>query len=199
MKGQDRPSDGQFGFARGTLDRDSNASSSVRLAHPRDNTDQMGSSGGFHRPDQQAPEPISEAVAERWILRPKHHEDEVKRRSPFEMRASDIRMPSANEEEATAAEPPFTQDVGPRRWLALAFAGMIYIVGLAGLWSMMQSFDNAALLPVTPAGDEQPVPPIEETIDVRDASLDGILRPQFRPNDLRKPSDLATSNLQDRS
>jgi len=201
MKGQDRPSEGQFGFARGMPDRATDGPPSVRIVHSYDESDQteQDASGGFHRPRDLASESNLEAVRDRWVVRPKPHGPQPKPDSPFEMRASDIRMSGVSDEKTTGATPSSIADRTPRRWLALALAGMIYFVGLAGLWSMMQSFDNASLLPVTPAGDEQSVPPIEETIDVRDANLDVIIRPKLRPNDLRSPSDVATSGLLDRS
>jgi hypothetical protein len=196
MKGQDRQSEGQYGFARGSKDQ-----ASMRLVHSNGEADGASAdpSTGFHRPNGLPAETSAEAVEERWIVRPKQDQPEPKRLSPLEMKASDILMPGMGIGGAAATTSSSRPDGISKRWLAVALAASIYIFGLAGLWSMVQSFDEAVLLPVTPAGDEQTVPPIEETIDVRDARLDGFIRPAFRPNDLRIPSDVAQSQLQDKS
>lgn len=94
---------------------------------------------------------------------------------------------------AVSAEPAFIasgplrrtppqRDDRPRRWLAIGLAGMVYVVGAAGLWSMYSTFAEQPASSLRPAGGIETMPPIEETIDVRDARLDGPIRPRFKPD-----------------
>jgi hypothetical protein len=201
MSEDDRQLKGQFGFARDMADQGRKTRPAMRLVHARDEAEKPPEDrpAALRRPRDDAAEPAPEAVEERWVVKPKKEKRSRKRLSPFEMKASDIRMPGmrVGEKEDESSSPD--SQATPKRWLALALAGMTYVIGLAGLWSMVQGFEEAALLPVTPAGDERTVPPLDETIDVRDAGLDGLILPQPRPDDLNVPSDVADSNLQNQS
>ncbi|MDH3659214.1 MAG: hypothetical protein OEU92_04150 [Alphaproteobacteria bacterium] len=93
--------------------------------------------------------------------------------------------------------PSFEAGDRSRRWLALGLAGMVYVIGIAGLWSMVQSFEPTAPLPLTPAGDDRALPPLDDRIDVRDARLDELIRPEFRPeNQVEEGDDVAQTDLQ---
>ena len=71
---------------------------------------------------------------------------------------------------------------------------MVYVVGIAGLWSMVRGFGETGAAPLTPAGSDQVMPPIDEAIDIRDALLDGPFVPKFKP--ALPPDDVASSGLQ---
>ncbi|MEM7041573.1 MAG: hypothetical protein AAF543_02055 [Pseudomonadota bacterium] len=88
-----------------------------------------------------------------------------------------------------------------RRWLALGLAGMVYVVGISGLWAMVRTFDETAGAPLTPAGSEKVLPPIEESIDIRDAQLlDGPFIPKFKPElSPEAGGDVASVDLQKES
>jgi hypothetical protein len=58
-----------------------------------------------------------------------------------------------------------------RRWLALGLAGMVYVVGVTGLWSMLETFRETAPRQITPARGTDMLPPVDDTADVRDALL----------------------------
>jgi hypothetical protein len=201
MTGKDRQPEGHFGFARATDDGSADAPSPDRLVHPRSDGDPISTSSpaGLKRPGEIGAEPSPNTPDKSWVVRPKDQAPRKKKLSPFEMKASDIRMPGVSVGDEPGDRPTSKAGRTSKRWLALALAGMTYVVGAAGLWSMMQDFDDAMLLPITPAGDERAVPPLDETIDVRDAGLDGLIRPKPRPDDLRVPSDVADSNLQNSS
>lgn len=199
MNEDDRQLEGQYGFARGSMDHGTQSASSVRLVHSQDETDKPSPERptAFHRPSDEASR--SESAEEHWVVRPRKEQAARPKLTPLEMKASDLRMPGMSDGEEPSAASTSGVERTSKRWLALALAGMTYVIGLAGLWSMVQGFEDAMLLPVTPAGDEQTVPPLDGTIDVRDASLDGLIRPKSRPNDLGIPSNVAESNLQNRS
>ncbi|MEZ5934710.1 MAG: hypothetical protein R3F54_22780 [Alphaproteobacteria bacterium] len=66
---------------------------------------------------------------------------------------------------------------GSRRWLALGLAGMVYAVGVMGLWSMVETFQETGTKELTPAGGHEVLPPVDDTVDVRDARLHGLANP----------------------
>ena len=202
MTGKDHRPEGNFGFARESHDGNVDAPSPVRLVHFRKDDKKPGSlasSPGLKRLDEAVSTPSQNALDNSWVMRPKDKAARKKKLTPLEMKASDIRINGTSCGSAPSQAQTPEGGRTSKRWLALALAGMTYIVGFAGLWSMVQGFDDAALLPVTPAGDERSVPPLDETIDVRDAGLDDLVHPRSRPVDLQIPSDVAGSNLQNQS
>ena len=95
---------------------------------------------------------------------------------------------------------PGDGDVRSRSWFAVGLVGMVYVIGIAGLWSMVQAFDKKADPTVTPAGDSTTLPPLDESIDVRDAGIDQFFVPNFRPiapTDTGR--DVAASSLREQS
>ena len=58
-----------------------------------------------------------------------------------------------------------------KRWLALGLAGAVYVMGIAGLWSIYRTFDEVATSPLTPARGTEPNAPSSEPTDLRDAEL----------------------------
>lgn len=226
MKGQDRQSEGQFGFARrpkadpeiGSAE----AASHVRLVHSLDDTaadlsspanaDEHPPHGAFRRAEPEPVQPAAKFSGMSWLARHKASRANSQRRTPAEMRAGDICMPdtaaddqwmpytaSDDEDDGWVPSNSLLEELSKRR-VALALAGVIYLIGIAGLWSMVQTFDDVTTLPATPANDDGAIlPPFNETIDLRDAKLDGFIRPKFRPDDLRNSGDVARSNLQGRT
>lgn len=77
----------------------------------------------------------------------------------------------------------------------MGLVGMIYLAGIAGLWSMIGTFEDTAPGAFTPAGVNETLPPINETIDVRDAHLDDPFVPTFRPI-IPSDSEVAASSFQ---
>ncbi|MGI9486017.1 MAG: hypothetical protein ACR2RF_09100 [Geminicoccaceae bacterium] len=83
-------------------------------------------------------------------------------------------------------------------WLALGLASMVF-VGFVGLWSTALIFeDDAFSTPMSVSDSETlPLPPLDDTIDVRDAHLDDAIVPELRPE---APFDtnrnIAASSLQ---
>ncbi len=83
-----------------------------------------------------------------------------------------------------------------RRWLAAALMLPVYVAGAAGLWSTYRSFETpvASLQPTPARNVEVPtLPPIDDEIELRDALLDGPIRPKLRP---AIDEDLAASDHQ---
>ncbi|MEM9628232.1 MAG: hypothetical protein AAGA21_18515 [Pseudomonadota bacterium] len=93
---------------------------------------------------------------------------------------------------------PADHEVRSRSWLALGLVGMVYVTGAAGLWSMVQAFEEDAPSTVVPVDDEGVMPMLDETIDVRDALLDKPFTPKLRPtNPLDVETDVASSGMRD--
>ena len=205
MSERDRQSDGTFGFARGTQSGAAKGAASVRLVYsderkmPADPVDSPPPAGI----DETPPAPAERSS--HWVVKPKAGR-------PLEA-APEPAMPTMAPRRRTApvhasgTTPTMPMSVrGPdqesRRWLALGLAGMVYVVGITGLWSMVRAFDETGAAPLTPAVGEKalPLPPIDEAIDIRDAQLDGPFVPTFKPDlTIENDQDVAGSGLQKRS
>lgn len=201
MQGRDRRSDGEYGFARGlSADGETEAGPSVRLVHSQEEVDLASKplAAGLRPPEGKAASTVIEPDDDHWVVRPRA-DDVVKtglNTVGTGRRGFHTFGVAEGDEEASAASSGV--DHQRKRRFALALAGLVYVVGIAGLWSMAQNFEDAWALPVTPAGDEGPVmPPLDTTIELRDARLDGFIRPKFKPDDLRKTGgDIANSGFQ---
>ena len=157
------------------------------------------------QPRRLEPRPSPPASGDdRWIVRPKtspvgSRPRAKKRRSPAGPRSA-----VAPGGRAPVLAPSSPTGERPRRWLAFCLAGTVYAVGIAGLWSMYRSFDEGAASPLMPAGDSTTLPALNDTIDIRDAHLNGPVRPALRPHELKPDApdeleeDVAASDLRKR-
>lgn len=140
---------------------------------------------------------ISGSDDDRWTISAKKKRPRTNRPPSIKLKSHTIRIPNFVDAGPEASTSSLETDGRPKRWLALGLAGMVYVVGIVGLWSMVRTFDQPSPLSLTPAGDEEILPPLDDRIDVRDAALDGPIRPEFRPEvDSGISDDIAASDLQ---
>ncbi|MGI9421051.1 MAG: hypothetical protein ACR2RA_24770 [Geminicoccaceae bacterium] len=211
MMGREHQANGEFGFARGGRVSSSEPPARLRLVHARDEQVPPSAPKAAFQPEvktaAEAPRvrptqrPTPNVDARGWVVRPKAPRPAMAAPEARQLRARKPGKPAiAAGDPSDQADTPAT-DVQHRRWLALAMAGMVYVVGIAGLWSMYQTFEQPDPPALTPAGDSTPLPPLEKTIDVRDALLeDDVFRPKFKPDiNSGTDKDVAGSDLQIRS
>ena len=130
-----------------------------------------------------------------WVVRPKRQQAREDKASPLV--GKPLRRPGYSHLEAGSLAPSPEHRAGGRRWLAFCLAGMVYVTGIAGLWSMVQRFDGAGSPSITPADSDKSLPPLDHQVDIQDARLDGPIIPRFRPE--VRPGDgedVANSDLQ---
>lgn len=209
MTGRDHQVREGFGFARGAQSRLERPQAHLRLVHAKDEqTAEAILPSDAIVPVKATPKPVwvaptvptpspKEAEASHWVVRPKASrptEAEPKGQEPKRRRTSNPAFVTSG---PLRVNPVPESDSHPRHWLVLGLVGMVYVVGIAGLWSMVQSFDETASTPLTPAGSNDILSPVDEVIDLRDARLDGPIIPQFRPSGPIGPGDdVAASDLQ---
>lgn len=155
------------------------------------------------------PEPVSTQQDANWVVRPKVREtpSPQPQTTPELSRASGPGQSDVNPKapfwpyetydpasRETMTEPlstdrqyrplASTSRQGLKRWLILGLFAGAYLFGIAGLWSIYQSFDGPEATSLSPTANPEPAPlaPIEEEIDLRDALLHGPIRPKFRPD-----------------
>ena len=193
MRRRDRRSDKPCGFSRKPLLDPAADQTSVRHDH------RQTENAAKQPPKGATLTTMSVTDDDRWTVRPKLPEPARANLSP---RASNRRptvrshtfssMPAAGPAEAEGSR-------RSKRLLALGLAGMAYLIGIVGLWSMVQSFNGNTSPSLTPAGDRTTPPPIDRSIDLRDAHLnDGIIRPTFRPDVILNGDDVAMSDIHDK-
>ena len=107
----------------------------------------------------------------RWTIRPKNPgHDRDRAQSPL-LKAADIVDTRFIQDHRLGT---MAADLAPersKRWLALGLAGAVYVMGIAGLWSIYQTFDDVATSRLTPARGTEPNAPLSEPTDLRDAEL----------------------------
>jgi hypothetical protein len=118
---------------------------------------------------------------DRWVVRPKTPRSVRRRPSPSTVKAHHILQPMAGAGGVPRPSPWIEDNRPSKRWLAFGLVGMVYVVGLVGLWSMIETFREASPQQITPAGGDETMPPLDESIDVRDARLNGPPIPDFKP------------------
>lgn len=173
----------------------------VRLVHVQEEAERMGSieGAGQWEPERAPMEPVEESDADNWTIRPKNRPPEDDLSAPEPAWRTSVHPVFVNSGPlATAVR--LEDDGWSRRFLALGLAGIIYVIGIAGLWSMVQTFDQTTSPPLTPAGDRKAMPPLEGAIDLRDARLDeDRLVPKAKPEGAGSADeDIADSDLQKR-
>lgn len=189
----------RYGFVRGAQTGQARLTGPDRLFRP-EVTGAAAASAVFARqepPEGMSARPAPKADNHGWVVRPKMPE-------PVAVSAPRTRLRPGNRRSTASVThglPAFTpQDDGnsrPRRWLVAGLVGMVYLVGIAGLWSMMQTFDDGGPATFTPAGDEDSLPPLDDSIEVRDAHLDDPFVPAFRPDPVYGIGrTIAASNLE---
>jgi len=130
---------------------------------------------------------------DRWVVRTKARQPIDKGRSAPGPRTR--RRPGFVAGGAVASE----NDPGFKRWFVLGLIGVVYITGFAGLWSMVQTFEDARPSSIVPTDGKGNLPPLDELIDVRDAYLGEPIIPEFRPEFLLGAGeDIANSGFQKR-
>lgn len=211
MNGREQGTRGSFGFAR-RPEVDQPAAASIVDPAPA-------------HPTPINPEPVNPSYAEEWETAPSQHDAGGREPPPMPstseadhwvVRAKTAGLPEETVEadpggvDSTFSSPFAGEDAEPRsdhrrdhrkpkRWLALGLAFTVYATGIAGLWSMVSSFDGMTAPTLSPAGNKgtKTLPPVERVIDLRDARLDGPIIPRLRPDGLIAPNDeLATSEFQ---
>lgn len=121
-----------------------------------------------------------------WVMRPKVKAPAIRNRRASEgkKRAADIASPDVIRGGAMNMTLEPEEDRRSRRTLALFLAGLVYLAGVAGVWSIYQTFDQRDQPSLAPAVDEATIPPpIDDTIDVRDPLEDEeLIRPDLKPD-----------------
>ena len=193
----ERRPNGHFGFARRSTAAAALPSADTSVSEPEAFDGGQG---------EAVPEPMPEPVngsseidqpmeEQPWVVRPKVRQRSLDDGSPS-IRKPRRRPGYINQETAMSARSD-EPHAGAKRWLALGLAGMVYVTGAAGLWSMVQMFDDTSHPPMTPADDIKGLPPLDSQVDLQDARLDGPIIPRFRPDlDTGDGEDVATSDLQ---
>ncbi len=199
MTDRDRRPEGQYGFARGPKTEQARLPELARLVRP-EKRDAIPTSAVF------APEVQTEAVSipkapkadsHGWVVRPKKPKPASVSAPISRLKAPNRRSPASVTHDLPASASQQGSKLRPRSWLVLGLVGMVYLVGIAGLWSMLRAFDDSAASTFTPAGDERTLPPLDESIEVRDAFLDDPVVPKFRPHAVVGISkNVAVSDLQ---
>lgn len=135
-----------------------------------------------------------------WVVRPKTAPaDRKDRKAGTRRTAASLIKPGFGRDVMPPSDSEGQRDRRSRRWLAIGLASTVYVAGAAGLWSMYRTFEEPASPSVTPAGDRETLSPLDETIDLRDASLgDDLFRPVLKP-DVEREEDVANSDLQTQS
>ena len=108
---------------------------------------------------------------DRWTIRPKTPGSDHDRAQSSGLKASDIVDPTYIHDRRLGAMATDQAPERSKRWLALGLAGAVYVMGIAGLWSIYRTFDEVATLPLTPARNTEPNTPSSEPTDLRDAEL----------------------------
>lgn len=195
----ERRPDGHFGFAR--RPQDGAALLPADLPSAEDASPEVGQVGiDPHLERTSAPEP---SVGDRpteddgWVVRPKVRQAIGDGGSPSQSSSSSQprmrRRPGVTHHEtASLARSPEYRSVS-KRWFALGLAGMVYVTGIAGLWSMVQTFDGPGSPAITPADGNNDLPPLDQQVDMQDARLDGPFIPRFRP-EIRSGDDADVAN-----
>lgn len=173
-----------------------------RPGRPRNRGQHLAALKVLAERQQAAPPPSTMPIAEdrNWVVRPKTTPAEPSvRKAASPQSAAALVKPGYGRNVMSPSAPEMRVDVRSRRWLAIGLAGTVYIAGAAGLWSMYRTFEGPSSPSLTPAGDRETLPPLDETIDVRDALLDDdVFRPVFKP-DFEAEEDVANSDLQTQS
>lgn len=106
-----------------------------------------------------------------WTIRPKTSEPDQGRAQPPGLKAADIVEPRFIHDRHLGAMVADQDQGRSKRWLALGLAGAVYVMGIAGLWSIYRTFDEMTNLPLTPARSIEPNAPSREPTDLQDAEL----------------------------
>lgn len=183
MTDRDRRPEGQYGFARGSRVEQARLPGPDRLARSEEEDTPSASAFSARQrqpkavPASAAPEPDSKG----WVVRPKKPQSVAVSAPTTKLSLRKRRGPAFIARGLPAAAPARDSGFRSKSWLVIGLVGMVYLVGIAGLWSMVRTFDDAAPSTFTPATDEGTLPPLDDTVDVRDAHLDAPFMPQFRP------------------
>lgn len=156
MTGRDRQSDDFHGLVRGSRGGETQQLTSV---HPV----RMEETG--QRPS------VRTSDDDRWTIRPKSPGSDLDRAQTNGLKAADIVDPAFIHGRRLHAMPADQAEKRSKRWFALGLAGMVYVMGIAGLWSIYRTFGDVTISPLTPAGSAEPSAPLNEPVDLRDAEL----------------------------
>lgn len=203
MSGMERRPDGHFGFAR--RPQDGAALLPADLPSVGDSPPDIGREEiESHTEQKSAPRQSGgdgPTEDDGWVVRPKVRQAGEKGASSSQSSSSSQprmrRRPGVTHHEtASLARSPEYRSVS-KRWFALGLAGMVYVTGIAGLWSMVQAFDGPGSPAITPADGNNNLPPLDHQVDMQDARLDGPFIPRFRP-EIRSgdDADIANSDFQ---
>jgi len=129
-----------------------------------------------------------------WVVRSKKQLDtdvvQAKEQS-FPRRRRNAAMPVSGLSQEEAPGTMMTGYQGSRRWIAFGLSGMIYAVGIAGLVSMVLTFQNTMNTSNDTVSSELALPPIDDLVDMHEIHREGPFVPRFRPN-----NDVAASEFQ---
>lgn len=162
-----------FGFARNSTNRQLEHRSSRHSVENPDNDQEPLIKESLPVEERQAESAGSPPGLghEGWIVRPKPTKP-AGPASPARDKTIRARRASPHDDGLPAAELSTPGGTPSRRWLAIGLACMVYVVGVAGLWSMIESFETTEPQRLTPAEGTRMLPPLDETIDVRDIGQD---------------------------
>lgn len=191
MTGKNYRSGGQYGFARRPAADKLSPSETLQLVYDREwdkGWDEEGSSPSSDRRDQLKARPEVSAQHSghaNWVVYPKRLQSEATDAEADRLTAEDMSLPAFMESFLRGSVQAPEDRERPKLWLALGFVGLIYVIGFAGIWSIVSTFEashNLSLAPATaPAKDREALPPLDDVIDLRDALFDRPIVPEFRP------------------
>lgn len=183
MTDRDRRPEGHYGFARGLQAEQARLPEPARLIGADEGDVIAASALSAPRPQPEAvpASPVPGHDNHGWVVRPKKPRPVVASAPTTGLSLRRRRRAVATPEGLPASAAPHDNEARSRSWLVLGFVGMVYLVGIAGLWSMVQTFEDSASSTLTPAAEEGPLPRLDDNIDMRDAHLDDPFVPKLRP------------------